>query len=162
VIRVVLVHLGYLTFPSPVVVDDGSAVAEDDTYHYVPSARPGARAPHVWLGAGRSTLDLFGPGFTLLDFGGQGADRFAEAASRRGVPLRVCRVASETAASLYERSFVLVRPDGHVAWRGDVSPGATESLRIIDTVRGAGPRIAARRSVVGPAPGQFAVSRQPA
>jgi 2-polyprenyl-6-methoxyphenol hydroxylase-like FAD-dependent oxidoreductase len=156
------IHLGYLAFPSPVVLDDGSPVAEDDTYHYVPSARPGARAPHVWLGAGRSTLDLFGPGFTLLDFGGPGADRFAEAASRRGVPLRVCRVGSEAAATLYERRFVLVRPDGHVAWRGDVIPAAPESLRVIDTVRGGGPRIATRRSVARPAPGAFAASRQPA
>jgi 2-polyprenyl-6-methoxyphenol hydroxylase-like FAD-dependent oxidoreductase len=156
------IHLGYLTFPSPVVVDDGSPVAEDDTFRYVPSARPGARAPHVWLEAGRSTLDLFGPGFTLLDFGGQGADRLAEAARRRNVPLRLCRIANDPAASLYERRFVLVRPDGHVAWRADAVPATAESLGIIDTVRGAGPRIAARRSPAGLPPGEFAGSRQPA
>jgi hypothetical protein len=49
-----------------------------------------------------------------------------------------------------------------VAWRGDADPAAAESLAVIDTVRGAGPRIAARRSMAGPAPGEFAVSHQPA
>ena len=158
------VHLGYLTFPSPVVVDDGSPVAEDDTFRYVPSARPGARAPHVWLAPGRSTLDLFGPGFTLLDFGGEGTGtgRLAEAASRRNVPLRLCRVDNEAASSLYERRLVLVRPDGHVAWRADAVSAAADALSIIDTVRGAGPRIAARRSPAGPLPGELAGSRQPA
>ena len=29
---------------------------------------PGGRAPHAWLADGRSTLDLFGRGFTLLRF----------------------------------------------------------------------------------------------
>jgi hypothetical protein len=35
----------------------------------------------------------------------------------------------------YERGLVLIRPDGHVAWRGDSVPrGASD---IIDHVRGA-------------------------
>ena len=40
----------------------------DDPAEYTPSARPGSRAPHVWLRDGRSTLDLYGRGFTLLRF----------------------------------------------------------------------------------------------
>jgi hypothetical protein len=36
----------------------------------------------------------------------------------------------------YERRLVLVRPDGHVAWRGDASPA--DPLAVIDRVRGAG------------------------
>ena len=39
-------------------------------------------------------------------------------------------------AALYERKLVLVRPDGHVAWRGDDVPGNAAAL--IDQVRGAG------------------------
>jgi hypothetical protein len=35
---------------------------------------------------------------------------------------------------IYERNFVLVRPDGHVAWRGDEIPDNTKD--IIDKVRG--------------------------
>jgi hypothetical protein len=55
----------------------------------------------------------------------------------------VHRIEHPEAAALYERKLVLVRPDGHVAWRGDCQPSAP--LELIDTVRGAGPRIAARR-----------------
>jgi len=38
-------------------------------------------------------------------------------------------------AELYERELVLVRPDGHVAWRGDVC--LDNALELIDQVRGA-------------------------
>jgi hypothetical protein len=34
----------------------------------------------------------------------------------------------------YQRKLVLVRPDGHVAWRGDTEPANAEAL--IDVVRG--------------------------
>jgi hypothetical protein len=40
-------------------------------------------------------------------------------------------------AALYECRFVLVRPDGHVAWRGDAMP--EDPLAVIDRVRGADP-----------------------
>ena len=36
--------------------------------------------------------------------------------------------------SLYERSLVLVRPDGHVAWRSDAIP--SEPLALVDRVTG--------------------------
>lgn len=44
-------------------------------------------------------------------------------------------------AKLYERRFVLVRPDQHVAWRGDEIP--MDPLAVIDHVRGASPATAA-------------------
>ena len=62
------------------------------------------------------------------------------------MPLAVRRIEHAEAAALYERALVLVRPDGHVAWRGDHEP--LDALQIIDAVRGAGPRIAARRASV--------------
>ena len=134
------VHLGYQYSPSPIVVDDGSPRGEDDTVGYVPSARPGARAPHVWLVPGKSTLDLFGPGFALLRFEPRNTSVLENDAKERGVPLTVHDVDNEEARALYERALVLVRPDGHVAWRGEVPPP-----QLVDAVRGAGPRIAARR-----------------
>jgi hypothetical protein len=52
------------------------------------------------------------------------------------------------AALLYDKPLVLVRPDGHVAWRGNDPP--QDALALIDTVRGAGARIAARRPAFQP------------
>jgi 2-polyprenyl-6-methoxyphenol hydroxylase-like FAD-dependent oxidoreductase len=129
------IHLGYLYHPSPLVIDDGSPVPPDDPYGYAPSARPGARAPHIWLDAQHSILDVFGLGFTLLDFGAEDAHVLAAAAHQRGVPVTVVPVDHAGAAALYERKLVLVRPDGHVAWRGDQSP--SDPLDVIDAVRGA-------------------------
>ncbi|MSQ70003.1 MAG: 2-polyprenyl-6-methoxyphenol hydroxylase [Betaproteobacteria bacterium] len=138
------VHLGYMYDPSPIVVPDGTPRPEDDTVGYVPTARPGSRAPHAALSGKQSMLDLFGPGFVLLNFGDAATAAMEAAAAKRGLPLEVKAVKNAEAAALYERRLVLVRPDGHVAWRGDSVPG--DALAVIDTVRGAGPRIAARRA----------------
>jgi hypothetical protein len=56
--------------------------------------------------------------------------------------LKAVFVESEEAKKLYQARLVLVRPDGHVAWRADDAPGEEEALRIIDVVRGAGMRAA--------------------
>lgn len=132
------IHLGYRYDASPICWPDGSEAPPMEVATYQQIARPGARAPHVWLGEGRSTLDLFGRGFVLLRFR-EGAEVAAllEAARSRNVPLRVEDIRHEAAHAAYESNLVLVRPDGHVAWRGDVLPADTEAL--IDCVRGAQP-----------------------
>ncbi len=130
-------RLGYCYDPSPICVPDGSPPIPLETVDFVPSARPGTRAPHAWIGDNRSTLDLFGEGFVLLRLGvePQGGAALIEAAAKRNLPLRVVDLADRAVAKLYERRLVLVRPDGHVAWRGDAEPG--DALALIDTVRGA-------------------------
>ncbi|WP_040785865.1 aromatic-ring hydroxylase C-terminal domain-containing protein [Nocardia pneumoniae] len=62
-------------------------------------------------------------------------DGLVDAAARRGVPLDVVDVRDDHARALYERDLVLVRPDQHVAWRGDSAPG--EPLVVVDRIRGA-------------------------
>jgi hypothetical protein len=47
--------------------------------------------------------------------------------------MQVVTVTDPDICNLYERRLVLVRPDGHVAWRGD---NVTDALQIIDTIRG--------------------------
>jgi 2-polyprenyl-6-methoxyphenol hydroxylase-like FAD-dependent oxidoreductase len=140
------VHLGYIYNPSPIVVPDGTPVPADDTVGYEPTAFPGARAPHVWLRPDKSILDLFGDGFVLLKFDDVSSERLEHAAADRGVPLTVHRVASPDAAKLYARKLTLVRPDGHVAWRGNSLPQLP--LALIDTVRGSGQRVAAMRPML--------------
>lgn len=117
------VILGYRYEDSPICVPDGSPSPADDYRVYEPTNRAGHRAPHAWLEDGRSTLDLYGDGFVLIDLGTE-ADSAREimgAAERMGIPLR--REELPTAlGSLYRTRFTLVRPDGHVAWRGDSLP----------------------------------------
>jgi 2-polyprenyl-6-methoxyphenol hydroxylase-like FAD-dependent oxidoreductase len=135
--RTIGLQVGYRYENSPVVVPDGTPAPPDDAENYIASARPGSRAPHVAIEDGRSALDLFGHGFVLLRFGDDAPDGagLAGAAKLRGVPLRIATMAGPEAAALYERKLVLVRPDGHVAWRGDAEP--SDALAVIDRVRGA-------------------------
>jgi 2-polyprenyl-6-methoxyphenol hydroxylase-like FAD-dependent oxidoreductase len=130
--------LGARYDPSPIVVADGTPAPAESVSQYVPTARPGSRAPHAWLTEGRSTIDLFGKGFVLLAFGGAAgeAEGLAKAARQRGVPLAVESIGDDAIARLYERRLVLVRPDGYVAWRGDGAPA--DPLATVDRVRGAG------------------------
>jgi hypothetical protein len=135
--RTIGLQLGYRYEGSPIVVPDGTPAPPDDPEKYIASARPGSRAPHVALAGGRSTLDLFGRGFVLARLGAGAPDggEFSEAAKRRGVPLSTVTIDDAEAAKIYERKLALVRPDGHVAWRGDRPPD--DALGVIDRVRGA-------------------------
>lgn len=121
-------HLGYRYERSPVCIADGAPPPEpEDSRVYVQSSHPGGRAPHAWLRDGRSTLDLFGDGFTLLRFASQ--EDLSIEARHRGVPLKTVDIDDPTIAALYERRLVLVRPDGHVAWRGDALPDVPPTHR---------------------------------
>jgi 2-polyprenyl-6-methoxyphenol hydroxylase-like FAD-dependent oxidoreductase len=139
------VAMGYRYDASPIVVPDGAPATPDEPGEYVQTARPGHRAPHAWLADGRSVIDLFGDGFTLLRLGFAGdVTPLTAAAADRGVPLRVIAVDDPAIARLYERQLVLVRPDGMVAWRADSLPGDAPAL--IATVTGnarsaAGPEV---------------------
>ncbi|HEX3972146.1 MAG TPA: FAD-dependent oxidoreductase [Stellaceae bacterium] len=131
------IHLGYRYDDSPVVVPDGTPKPPLEVMTYDQTARPGARAPHVWLKDGRSTLDLYGKGFVLLRLGksAPSVDAIVAAAEQRRMPLSVVALDEDAVASAYERKLVLVRPDGFVAWRDDQPP--VEPLQMIDRVRGA-------------------------
>lgn len=150
-------HLGNRYVDSPICVfneneDPHAMKAEnDDPVHYRPTARPGCRAPHAWLAPGRSTLDLFGRSFVLLAIGMTQASGESEAASlcsaaqRRGMPLALVAADTPEVRALYARRFVLVRPDGHVAWRSDAMPGQPEAL--LDSVTGYAPDFEAARDL---------------
>ena len=122
------IELGYRYENSPICIADGTPPPPLDHGHYVPSTWPGSRAPHLWLKDGRSTLDLFGKGFVLLGFTEGPTSSFTDAAQRAGVPLEVIGIADEKVRASYERNFVLVRPDGHVAWRGNEIPNNTNDI----------------------------------
>ncbi|MGE0797421.1 MAG: FAD-dependent monooxygenase [Lautropia sp.] len=138
------IHLGNIYSPSSIVVEDGTELPEDDTWGYRPTARPGARAPHTWLADGRSTLDLFRRNHVLLSFGAgeNEVGQLVRAAARHGMEIEVHHLDDPEIARLYESRLVLVRPDGHVAWRSNRVP--EDPGRVVDRVRGAGLRAASR------------------
>lgn len=127
------VVLGYRYDDSPVIVPDGSAVPANDFINYVPSSRPGCLAPHAWRHDGSSLYDHFGQGFTLLAAAQAGRGEIEAAvahAAEAGMPLTVLQPHEGGVASLYPARFTLIRPDQHVAWRGDAWPGAALLQRV--------------------------------
>jgi 2-polyprenyl-6-methoxyphenol hydroxylase-like FAD-dependent oxidoreductase len=130
------IMLGYRYDTSPIVWPDGTPAPPDVSHPYIQTARPGDRAPHVFLEDGRSTLDLFGRGFVLLRLGrdAPSGTRIEQAARERGVPLTSIALADPKVLSAYERRVVLVRPDGHVAWRADTEPA--DAAALMDVVCG--------------------------
>jgi hypothetical protein len=122
------------SYQSTAVVPDGTpAVAlEDIVTDYIPSARPGSRAPHVCLMRGNeeiSSIDLFGPRFVLMA-GAQGEAwrRAAQGIALRWPPLVAHVIGKDgeisdpdgnwhSAYGIEPDGAVLVRPDGYVAWR---------------------------------------------
>lgn len=132
-----------LCYESMAVIPDGTPAVQvaDPVTEYVPSARPGSRAPHVWLQRGGeqlSTIDLFGPHFVLLV--GRDGDAWRKAVHQiepSWPPIIGFTIGKEgdlidTADNWHEaygvgtEGAVLVRPDGYVAWRsrsGTSEPG---------------------------------------
>jgi len=129
-------HLGYRYLDSPVIVQDGTPEPPDDPQQVSPSTWPGMRAPHAWRPDGNSTLDWYAGRFTLLSFGPrtQLGQTITSSANAVQMPINRVHCDDPALAATYERNLVLVRPDGHVAWRSDTEPDDTRQL--IDIVRG--------------------------
>ena len=126
------VVLGYCYRASPVIVDDGSAARWTRSRDYVPSASPGCLAPHHWLPDGRSLYDLFGSGFTLLalDAGAEDIAAARRDAAGIGVPVTVVERSEPALRELYDAPLTLIRPDQHVAWRGERWSGVETLLAV--------------------------------
>lgn len=121
---------------------------------YIATTRPGARLPHAWIERGLrkiSTLDLVGRGrFTLLT--GPGGNAWAQAAaqsrSETGVEVVVIPIGTRFGfvrdplghwarqREVGPDGAVLVRPDGHVAWRAHDIAGAAHLTGVMHTILG--------------------------
>jgi hypothetical protein len=125
--------LGHVCESAVITADHTAAPSTPDPIgQYLPVGRPGHRAPHLWLGPGRSTLDLYGSTFVALTdpSGKQALDTAADIARATGIPLDV-HVIDAAWHDLYgvERGgVVLVRPDGYVAWRSIWPPPTSYEL----------------------------------
>jgi 2-polyprenyl-6-methoxyphenol hydroxylase-like FAD-dependent oxidoreductase len=130
-------ELGYRYVGSPIIWPEPGEGPPHEFIDYVPSTWPGARLPHLWLADGSALHDRIGDGYTLLRLGGTRADTAALAQALRatGAPLKVLDIADETARAVYGYDLLLVRPDLHVAWRGNDAPDDPAQLSALVTGR---------------------------
>ncbi len=115
--------LGFV-YEDGAVIPDGTGKHLWNPRYFQPSDKPGARFPHLWLDPARrhTTLDWFDREFVLVT--GPKADGWIEAAHKvsgtngRALQVRQLEDTHESDGLLIGlRGAVLVRPDGHVAWR---------------------------------------------
>jgi 2-polyprenyl-6-methoxyphenol hydroxylase-like FAD-dependent oxidoreductase len=131
-------ELGYRYVGSPLIAEEPGG-PEHLFREYVPSTWPGARLPHVWLQGHAALQDRIGPGYTLLRLAGTaGAKRHDTSALERSfkgraAPLQVLDIADDAARSICGYDLILLRPDLHVAWRGNVPPDEPNELAAIAT-----------------------------
>lgn len=109
---------------SPVISYDGAVPPPDHPNDYTPNAIPGSRAPHVWLGDD-ALFDRLSDGYTLV--------RFGDAQGDLGADIPVVDIDDSDARDLYGADYVLIRPDQHVAWRGNE---IGDAAMLADTVWG--------------------------
>jgi 2-polyprenyl-6-methoxyphenol hydroxylase-like FAD-dependent oxidoreductase len=130
------VVLGDQYLGSPLVAAEPGSPPRQQFRDYIPSSYPGCLAPHLWISAGQSLYDLFGPGFTLIVVDRHGTDQpaFTAAAARLRIPLTIVELEAAAARDLYPTTLTLIRPDQHVAWRGNAPPEDLEGL--LNKVRG--------------------------
>jgi hypothetical protein len=128
------VELGYSYAGSPLIALEPGNVCEWDTCIYTPHSRPGVRIPHMWLRDGRAMHDVLGTDYTLLDLRGDCETEALEGAFRAlGAPLAVLRLDEPEVRGVYGCSVLLLRPDLHVAWRGERAPQDAVALAELAT-----------------------------
>lgn len=129
-------ELGYHYRNSPIIVQEPGDGPPDDYIDYVSSTWPGARLPHVWLKGNVAIQDLIGSGYTLLRVGPTAkgdTSALTKAFAKIGAPFETLDVPDQIARDLYGYDYLLLRPDMHVAWRGQQPPENPERLAAITT-----------------------------
>lgn len=136
--------LGYTYNPSEIIVSDGSEAPSHDPLRYEPSSRPGALLPHMWLADGTSIYDHLGQGYTLLQIGKEEAgdvETIRTSARNLRFPLTTLVVEETEAVERYGARLILVRPDQHVAWKGNAIPANPRALLLTLSGHGLDPEV---------------------
>ena len=124
------IELGYRYLGSPIVVEEPGSGPELSDIVYVPTTSPGARLPHMWMEDRSALLDHMSRGYNLIQLG-SGQDDTAtlqKAMADIGAPLTVHRFREPHLLRVYERKLLLLRPDLHIAWRGDAPPADANAI----------------------------------
>jgi hypothetical protein len=95
-----------------------------------------AHLPYPCVAEAKAAIAV-GPDFTLLRLGGTKAytPRFEQAFQNLSAPLDVPEIQSKRAREIYDVDLVLVRPDLHVAWRGNKISNS-DALKIVAVAAG--------------------------
>jgi 2-polyprenyl-6-methoxyphenol hydroxylase-like FAD-dependent oxidoreductase len=129
------IHCGQRYSTSPVIWPEVGQPPPWRWSRIVPSTWPGSRAPSLRLSDGAELFDRLGLEFTLVDLSGENRGKtLVDEASRRGLPMTYLPIVDDQVRAVWERDLVLVRPDQHVAWRGNDAPDNWGA--VLDRVRG--------------------------
>jgi 2-polyprenyl-6-methoxyphenol hydroxylase-like FAD-dependent oxidoreductase len=120
-------ELGYRYQDSPLIANEPGG-PEDPLRQYQPTTWPGARLPHVWLEGHQAIQDRIGNGYTLLRLGGS-----KESLVGMRAPFEILDIPDAVARDVYGFDLILLRPDLHVAWRGNRMPADPRRLAAMIT-----------------------------
>ncbi|GAB2894244.1 FAD-dependent oxidoreductase [Paralcaligenes ginsengisoli] len=130
-------NFGYFYDGSPLIAYDDETAPAYSMGGFTASTVPGCRAPYFELGKGIPLYDKLGNGYTLLRF-----DPLCEvaplvqAAQLHHMPLTLLDAEkNDSIPAAYHHKMLLLRPDQHIAWRGDALPADISNL--MDVLRGA-------------------------
>ena len=130
-------ELGYHYFGSPIVWPEEGEGPEIRLRRVFAGTWPGVRLPHTWLDDGTAMQDRIGfdRGFTLLRLGRSQADVSAltKAFAAYRAPFRVLDIPDGEPRAVYGCDLILLRPDMHVAWRGNRLPDDAAKLAAVVT-----------------------------
>jgi 2-polyprenyl-6-methoxyphenol hydroxylase-like FAD-dependent oxidoreductase len=129
------IQLGTTYVNSPIVVPDPTAAPDERPGEWMPTARPGRRAPYVAPTEEDTVADIRTAGFVVQRVGSSAdVTPLTRALQRRGVPVDEAVITSPAARASYPHGIALIRPDGVLAWHGDTLPPDLDGL--VDQVTG--------------------------
>jgi hypothetical protein len=127
-------ELGYRYTDSPLIWDEPGG-PEHLFRTYNPTAWTGVRLPHIWVKPGVSINDLIGRNYAVLRMGSkvEVVDAIVAAFKQIGAPISVLDFPEDRFRALYGCDYFLVRPDLHIAWRGNELPADPAKLAAVAT-----------------------------
>jgi hypothetical protein len=127
-------ELGYRYVDSPLIWDEPGG-PEQQFRTYDPTAWTGVRLPHIWVRDGVSIHDLIGRTYAIIRMGPavEDAGAIVKAFGDIGAPITVLDLPDQRYRDLYKCTYFLVRPDLHIAWRGNELPADPANLAALTT-----------------------------
>ena len=135
--RMIGAELGYRYVDSP-CIDNVPGGPEHRVGEYNPNVWPGSRLPHCWLDDGSALQDQLPETYILLSLGKKPLDtsKLRQSYEKIGAPVTEVRIESNRLRDLYGFDLLILRPDMHVAWRGNDAPPNPQEIASISTGHG--------------------------